>query len=99
MSTNQPTNQPTNTITFEEACRCYLTETEVRVLKLVMQGFSSIEIADSLGNTPSTIQTHRKNIKRKLNLRGHRSLIKWSRKYTGEIHQYPIKTREVSSSK
>jgi DNA-binding NarL/FixJ family response regulator len=87
---NQPTSQPTNTISFEEACRHYFTDTEIRILKFVVEGFTCKEIAAKLGNKPSTIQTHRKKIKRKLNLTGPRSLERWCHKYGGDIRQYSI---------
>jgi DNA-binding CsgD family transcriptional regulator len=69
------------------------------VLKFVVKGYSSTEIAGRFGNKTSTIQTHRKNIKRKLNLSGHRALIKWSREYFGEIDQYPIEPYQDLTSK
>jgi DNA-binding CsgD family transcriptional regulator len=93
---NQPTNAggipsgQTNSVSYEEACRCYLTDTEIRVLKLVNEGFTSNEIAARLGNKPSTVQTHRKQIKQKLNLNGYRSLERWCHKYAEEIRQYVI---------
>lgn len=77
--TNQPTNQPNNAISFEEAHRHYLSETEMKVLKHVGLGFSRKEIAARLGCKPSTIQTHRRNIKKKLNLKGRGNLKKWCR--------------------
>jgi DNA-binding CsgD family transcriptional regulator len=83
-------DKPTNTVSFEEACRCYLTDTEIRVLQHICQGFTCIEIAERLGNKPSTIQTHRRNIKKKLNLRGYRTLEKWCRKHKDAISQYSI---------
>lgn len=87
---NQPTNQPTNTISFEEAARYYLTDAEIRVLKLIAKRFTCKEIAASFGNKVSTIQTHRKNIKQKLNLNGYRSLERWCHMYAEEIRQYVI---------
>ncbi|TVR13708.1 MAG: DNA-binding response regulator [Balneolaceae bacterium] len=80
--------QPGKSIHFEEAFRCYLTKTEIRVVKLINEGLSGSEIADRLGNKRSTVFTHRKNIKRKLNLKGNRSLERWCRTYAGKIRDY-----------
>jgi len=88
MSTNQPTNQPTNTISFEEACRCYLTDAEIRIVKLVSKGYTCKEIADMLGSKLTTIQTHRRNIKKKLDLRGNGSLERWCWEYEDKIQAF-----------
>ncbi|MFU8812955.1 MAG: response regulator transcription factor [Balneolaceae bacterium] len=61
---------------YEEALK-RLSVTETRVLDLVEQGLTSIEIAKKLGNSPRTIQTHRNNICRKLGVDGRIGLIKW----------------------
>jgi DNA-binding CsgD family transcriptional regulator len=82
------TNQPTNTISFKEATRCYLTEAEIRVLKLIAKRFTCKEIAKKLGNKTSTIQTHRKRIKKKLELKGHGSLERWCWEYEEKIREY-----------
>lgn len=86
----QNSRQPTNTIAFSEARRCYLTDTEIKVVKFVNEGFTSSEIATRIGNKPATVLTHRKNIKHKLNLKGYRSLEKWCRKYAVEIREFII---------
>jgi DNA-binding CsgD family transcriptional regulator len=65
-----------------------LTEAEIRVVTFVSRGFTCKEIAVRLGNKPSTIQTHRRNIKKKLNLRGYRTLEKWCRKHKDAISEY-----------
>ncbi|NBC27523.1 MAG: hypothetical protein GVY08_11730 [Bacteroidetes bacterium] len=83
-------NQPTNNISFEEACRCYLTDAEIQVVRFVADGFTCKEIAVKLENKPSTIQTHRRNIKKKLELKGYRGLERWCRKYIDEIREYSI---------
>lgn len=41
---------------------------EVQVLKLVAEGFTSPQIADKLGIALSTVEVHRRNIMRKLNV-------------------------------
>lgn len=47
-----------------------LTKREKKVLSLILDGFSSLEIADRLCNSVHTIETHRKNISRKFNVKG-----------------------------
>lgn len=62
-----------------------LTTTERRVLQLVAEGLTSKEIALRLGGSPRTIDTHRRNILQKLNLRG-----------VAELTQYAIREGIVS---
>lgn len=45
-----------------------LTKREVEVIKMISQGYTSSEIAEHLSLSPFTIQTHRKNIFKKLSL-------------------------------
>ena len=45
-----------------------LTKREKEVLKLVGEGYSSVEIGDILGISPKTADKHRSNIMNKLNL-------------------------------
>ncbi|XOF33694.1 MAG: response regulator [Candidatus Electrothrix sp. YB6] len=47
-----------------------LTPTELRVLNLIRQGKRTKEIAELLTLSPQTVATHRKNIRKKLNLSG-----------------------------
>ncbi|MCI5207820.1 MAG: DNA-binding response regulator, partial [Candidatus Electrothrix sp. ATG2] len=47
-----------------------LTPTELRVVNLIRQGRSSKEIAETLNLSPQTVATHRKHIRKKLNLSG-----------------------------
>lgn len=46
-----------------------LTERETQILKLVAEGMSTRQIADRLHLSPHTVQTHRKSIIRKLNIK------------------------------
>lgn len=46
-----------------------LSSTELRISSMIRNGMSSSEIADHLCISPATVKTHRKNIRRKLNLR------------------------------
>ena len=45
-----------------------LTSTELRIASLIKNGLTSEEIATHLYISPSTVKTHRKNIRRKLNI-------------------------------
>jgi DNA-binding CsgD family transcriptional regulator len=54
-----------------------LTVAEVKVLELVERGYTSIEIANKLGNSKRTIQNHKQNICRKVGVKGRFGLRKW----------------------
>jgi DNA-binding NarL/FixJ family response regulator len=60
-----------------------LTDRELHVLELLGAGMSTREVASELKLSFKTVETHRENIKRKLNLRGAAALIhyasQWSR--------------------
>lgn len=53
-----------------------LTQREREVLQLIAEGISSKEIADRLHLSPGTIETHRKNLLKKLNARNSAELIR-----------------------
>lgn len=55
-----------------------LTPTERRILKFIAEDKTSKEIADELFISYRTVETHRTNISRKLNLQGHLALIKFA---------------------
>jgi two-component system nitrate/nitrite response regulator NarL len=54
-----------------------LTPTERRILKLIAEDRTSKEIADLLGCSVRTIDTHRQNMSTKLELSGSHSLLKF----------------------
>ena len=81
-------NKKSTPVSFEKACHCYLTDTEIRVVKHVALGYTCHEIALKFGNKESTIQTHRRNIKKKLELKGYRSLERWCGNHMEEILQF-----------
>ena len=60
-----------------------LSKREMEIVKLVGQGKTSQEIADQLFIGKTTVDTHRKNILKKLNLQGKSELLRYSmeRKY------------------
>jgi len=53
-----------------------LTQREIEIIKLLVKGKTSIEIADALFISPATVQTHRKNIFNKLKVKKVSELIK-----------------------
>jgi DNA-binding NarL/FixJ family response regulator len=55
-----------------------LTPTEGRVLKLIAEDKTTKEIADALGISSRTVDTHRQNISHKLHLSGSHSLLKFA---------------------
>jgi len=55
-----------------------LTMREREVLSMVVQGQSSAEIADKLFISPRTVETHRANLMRKLNLQRQTDLIRYA---------------------
>lgn len=55
-----------------------LSKSEREILKLIAQGKSSSEIADFRFTAVSTVQKHRKNILRKLNLTGKGELLRYA---------------------
>ena len=55
-----------------------LTRREKQVLKFIGQGKLTSTIAEEFRLSPSTIETHRKNIRRKLKLNGNGKLYKYA---------------------
>jgi len=55
-----------------------LTPTERRILRLISEDRTSKEIADSLGISPRTVESHRQNISHKLHLSGTHSLLRFA---------------------
>ncbi|MBD3616903.1 MAG: helix-turn-helix transcriptional regulator [Gracilimonas sp.] len=55
-----------------------LTEREVEILKLLANGCNNPEISGRLFISRSTVETHRKNLKRKLNLKSLRDLMRYA---------------------
>ena len=60
-----------------------LTPTEIRIANLIKYGSSSKEIAELMNVSPRTIETHRKNIRRKIGLEGKRANL---RSYLLSLH-------------
>ncbi len=55
-----------------------LTTREREVLHLAAEGHANTEIAARLGISPRTVETHRANLMRKLDLQGHADLVRYA---------------------
>lgn len=55
-----------------------LTNREIEVLQLLSNGFNNPQIADKLFISRQTVETHRKNLKRKLDLKSLRDLMRYA---------------------
>lgn len=66
-----------------------LTDRELHVLQLLGAGMSTREIAQELKLSFKTVETHRENIKRKLNLRGAAELVHYANDWAREQVMVP----------
>ena len=57
-----------------------LSDREIEIIKLIAQEFSTNEIAEKLFLSPATVETHRHNILKKLNLKNSIGLVKFALK-------------------
>ena len=64
-----------------------LTKSETRILDLIAQNKSTIEIAEELFISYKTVENHRANITVKLGIKGHLSLVRFCLNYKNLIHQ------------
>lgn len=55
-----------------------LSKTEFKIITMIAQGMSTKEIAGSLNISLKTVENHRHNISKKLNLSGHNSLVRYA---------------------
>ncbi|MDQ3749076.1 MAG: response regulator transcription factor [Acidobacteriota bacterium] len=62
-----------------------LTKTERRILQLIAEDKTSKEIAEKLFIHPRTVDNHRTNISRKLNLHGSHALLRFALKHQSEL--------------
>ena len=63
-----------------------LTESEYRILLLIAEKNTTSEIAEKLFISPKTVENHRGNISRKLNLTGkNNSLLSWALEHKAQI--------------
>ena len=56
----------------------YLSEREKEIVQFISEGYTDNEIASQLMLSPKTVNTHRKNILRKLNLKNTALLIRFA---------------------
>jgi DNA-binding NarL/FixJ family response regulator len=64
-----------------------LTKSEARILDLIAQNKSTIEIAEELFISYKTVENHRANITVKLGIKGHLSLVRFCLNYKNLIQQ------------
>lgn len=64
-----------------------LSKTEFRIMKMIAEGLSTKDIAQTLNISIKTVENHRHNISKKLNLTGHNSLIKYAIKNLTQQYQ------------
>lgn len=55
-----------------------LTERETEIIREIVNGLSTQEIAEKLFISPRTVETHRKNLMAKLNMKNLASLVRWA---------------------
>ncbi len=63
-----------------------LTRSERRILKMIADDRTTKEIADELFISPTTVEKHRQNICRKLELKGSYALLRFALKHKSELH-------------
>jgi len=74
--------QNKNTITMDgDDISEMISKREIQVLKLICREYSNLEIAEQLGLTVSTIETHRKNLISKLGVQNSVGLVRFAYKY------------------
>ncbi|MGB0522523.1 MAG: response regulator [Flammeovirgaceae bacterium] len=62
-----------------------LTPTELEVLRLIAQGFTTREIAENTNRSHRTIENHRTNIREKLDIHGSNGMLHFLMKYRGQL--------------
>lgn len=68
------------------AAKDELTQSEKKILKLIGQGKSSKEIAEELFISTKTVENHRSNICKKLNITGNSALLKYALKLSSTLN-------------
>jgi DNA-binding CsgD family transcriptional regulator len=67
-----------------QQAKTLMTPTEKVILKLIAEGKSSADIAGLLFISVNTVDNHRANMARKLNLEGKNSLMKFAMQHAGQ---------------
>jgi len=81
MITNMMFAKPNDTSEHVEDDDMQLTKREIEVIKLIAEGLTSQDIADKLFISPRTVDTHRRNLLQKLNVKNTAELIKFAIKH------------------
>jgi DNA-binding NarL/FixJ family response regulator len=68
-------------ISDKEALKTMLTERELQILKLISQEMSGIQIAEKLFISPTTVESHRKNLFSKIGVNTSVGLVKYAMKH------------------
>jgi DNA-binding NarL/FixJ family response regulator len=68
-------------ISDKEAFKGILTEREIQILKLIAQEYSGIQIAEKLFISPTTVESHRKNLFSKIGVNTSVGLVKYAMKH------------------
>jgi DNA-binding NarL/FixJ family response regulator len=68
-------------ISDKEALKGILTEREIQILKLIAQEMSGIQIAEKLFISPTTVESHRKNLFSKIGVNTSVGLVKYALKH------------------
>jgi DNA-binding NarL/FixJ family response regulator len=68
-------------ISEKEALKGILTEREIQILKLIAQEYSGIQIAEQLFISPTTVESHRKNLFQKIGVNTSVGLVKYAMKH------------------
>ena len=68
-------------ISDKEALKTMLTERELQILKLISQEMSGIQIAEKLFISPTTVESHRKNLFSKIGVNTSVGLVKYALKH------------------
>ncbi len=64
-----------------------LTLSEKKILRLIADGFSSKEIGDALSIHYRTVENHRTNMCRKLNIEGANALARFALQHRSALHE------------
>lgn len=68
----------TNSISHDAEKISLLTEREIEIIKLIVEGLSSKEIGEKLFISDRTVETHRNNLMKKLELKNVVGLLRWA---------------------
>jgi DNA-binding NarL/FixJ family response regulator len=68
-------------ISEKDALKGILTEREIQILKLIAQEYSGIQIAEKLFISPTTVESHRKNLFSKIGVNTSVGLVKYAMKH------------------